>query len=67
MFSGISQVMDKLKSIIIKNMDIVLGTIFIAIIFYHSKTIYMYCDELFNLLSLVESLSPDKCAVVVNF
>jgi len=58
--------MDKLKSVLSKNMDVILGVIFIAFIFYHSKAAYIYCDELFNLLLLVESECSINCEVLKN-
>jgi len=54
------------KSVLTKNVDVILCAIFIGFIFYHSKTIYMYCDELFNLLSLAESECSINCEVFKN-
>ena len=58
--------MANLKSVVSKNMDIIFLGIFIAFIFYHSKAIFMYCDELFNLLSLVESECTKNCEALKN-
>jgi hypothetical protein len=58
--------MDKLKSVVSNNMDVILGVIFIGFIYYHSNTIYMYCDELFNLLSLAETQCSTNCEVFKN-